>query len=57
MTNFVTGVMGLALFLAFVGGLAESIGATPFMVVTGIVGLMALVDFLESLRGGKKNGG
>ena len=52
MTNFVTGLIGLAIFLAFAGGLAHSIGATPFIVVTAVVGLMALIDFLESLRGG-----
>ncbi len=37
MDNFITGAIGIGLFLLFVGGLAESIGSLPFTIVVVIV--------------------
>jgi len=50
MTNLITGLIGIVLFLAFVGGLAQSIGAVPFILIVMIIGAMALYDFYESVR-------
>jgi len=50
MTNLITGLIGIVLFLAFVGGLAQSIGAVPFILIVIIIGGMALYDFYESVR-------
>jgi len=54
MTNTITGLFGILLFLAFIGGLAESIGAVPFIVIVLIIGAMALYDFYESVRDARK---
>lgn len=50
MTNNITGIFGLAIFLAFIGGLAESIATPPFFVIVLIVGAMALYDLYENIR-------
>jgi len=50
MTNLITGLIGIVLFLALIGGLAPSIGAVPFILIVVIVGAMAVYDFYESLR-------
>jgi len=50
MTNLITGLVGIVLFLAFIGGLAETIGALPFVLIVVIIGAMASYDFYESVR-------
>jgi hypothetical protein len=50
------------MFLAFAGGLAESIGEIPFILIVIIVGAMLCIDFYESAKEGlqqerKKNAG
>jgi len=50
MTNLITGLIGIVLFLALIGGLAQSIGAVPFILIVIIIGAMALYDFYESVR-------
>lgn len=52
MDNVITGAIAVAIFLAFTGGLAESIGAIPFILIVTIVGVMLLVDFYQSARNG-----
>jgi len=52
MDNIITGAFGVAVFLAFTGGLAESIGELPFILIVVIVGIMLCVDFYESARDG-----
>ena len=42
--------IGAVLFLAFVVGLAVSIGSIPFAVITAIVCAMMLFDFVQSSR-------
>ena len=54
MDNTITGLFGILLFLAFVGGLAHSIGATPFIIIVIIIGAMAVYDFYESVRDERK---
>lgn len=47
--NTITGLIGIALFLAFIGGLAESIGALPFIIIVTVIGGMAAYDFYGSV--------
>jgi len=54
MDNTITGLIGIGLFLAFIGGLAHSIGATPFIFIVIIIGAMAIYDFYESVRDARK---
>lgn len=49
MDNMITGILSALVFIAFVAGLAESIGAVPFMIIVGIVCLMLLVDLTQSI--------
>ena len=52
MDNIITGAIGVIMFLAFTGGLAESIGAIPFILIVVVVGAMLCVDFYESAKEG-----
>jgi len=54
MDNNIAGLFGIVLFLAFIGGLAESIGKTPFIVIVVIIGAMAVYDYYESVRDQRK---
>jgi len=50
MDNIITGVLGVGLFMAFVIGLANSIGALPFVLIVVIVSGMALYDLYENIN-------
>lgn len=52
MDNIITGAFGVIVFLMFTGGLAESIGEFPFVMIVVIVGIMLVVDFYESAKEG-----
>ena len=52
MDNIITGAIAVVIFLAFAGGLAESIGAIPFILIVVIVGAMLCVDFYQSAKEG-----
>ncbi len=52
MDNIITGAIGVAVFLAFVLGLAESIGALPFVVIVVGVSTLLCIDFYQSAREG-----
>ena len=52
MDNIITGVLSASLFIAFVAGLAESIGEVPFIIIVGIVSVMVLVDLTQSIKQG-----
>ncbi len=54
MDNIITGAIAVAIFLAFVLGLAESIGALPFAIIVIAVCLMILTDFFQSAKAGLK---
>ncbi len=55
MDNTVGAILGFVLLALFVGGLAISIGAVPFYVITLLVLAMALADVVQSIRSGGKN--
>jgi len=52
MDNIITGAIAVAVFLAFVLGLAESIGALPFAVIVVAVATLLCIDFYQSSREG-----
>jgi len=52
MDNLITGLIALAVFLAFVLGLANSIGAIPFTIIVLIVSAMIVTDFYQSAKQG-----
>jgi len=57
MDNIITGILGVGLFLAFIGGLAESIGKVPFIIIVVFVGSMALYDLYENIQESRKESG
>ncbi|MDH5187784.1 MAG: hypothetical protein OEW37_02365 [Rhodospirillaceae bacterium] len=48
--NTITGLIGVAMFLAFIGGLAQSIGALPFIIIVIAISTMAIYDYYESVK-------
>ena len=55
MDDLVAAVIGIALMLAFAGGLAWLIGAPPLVIITIIVLAMAVIDVVRTLREQGKN--
>jgi uncharacterized membrane protein len=54
MDNLITGAIAVAIFLAFVLGLAESIGKIPFTIIVIIVSALLCIDYYQSAREGLK---
>ena len=54
MDNLITGFIAVAMFLAFIIGLAVSIKAIPFALIVGFVSLMIIVDYVQSLKEGRR---
>lgn len=52
MDNFITGAISVVVFVLFVGGLAESIGAIPFGIIVAVVSTLLIIDFVQSLKQG-----
>ena len=50
MTNFVTGMIGIFLVLAFVGFMVWWVPAWPLIIIVGVVMLLLVIDFVQSLR-------
>jgi uncharacterized membrane protein len=50
MDNIISGAIAVAIFLAFVLGLAESISELPFVIIVVAVCLMLCTDFFQSAR-------
>ncbi len=50
MDNLISGVLAVAIFLAFTLGLVQSIGKLPFAIIVVIVGAMVLVDLWQSAK-------
>jgi hypothetical protein len=51
MEDLVAAIVGISLMLGFAGGLAWKIGAPPFLIITAVVLLTAVVDVVITLRG------
>jgi uncharacterized membrane protein len=56
MTNLVTGIIGIAGVCIFLGILLWWIKAPPLIIIVGLVVVLLLVDFVQSLRAGNDNG-
>ena len=54
MDNIITGAISVAIFMAFVLGLAGSIKALPFAVIVVAVCAMLCTDFIQSIREGRQ---
>ena len=54
MDNLITGAIAVAIFLAFVLGLAESIDKIPFMLIVVIVSALLCTDYYQSAKEGMK---
>ena len=54
MDNIITGAIAVAIFLAFVLGLAQSIAELPFVLIVVIVSAMICTDFYQSAKEGLK---
>ncbi len=52
MDNLISGLIASVIFVAFVAGLAHSIGVLPFAIIVGLVIVMMLWDFVGSARAG-----
>jgi len=57
MTNFVTGIFGIAALCVFLGILLWWIKAVPLIIIVVAVVALLLIDFVQSLRTGNSNGG
>ena len=55
MDNLITGIIAVGIFLAFVLGLAVSIGTIPFGIIVVIVSAMIVTDFYQSAKEGMKD--
>ena len=56
MTNFITGIIGIAGVCAFLGILLWWIKALPLIIIVGLVVVLLLTDFVQSLSAGNGNG-
>ena len=52
MDNLITGLFAVGVFLAFVIGLAVSIGSIPFAIIVAVVSGMIVTDFYQSAKEG-----
>jgi hypothetical protein len=50
MEDIVAGLIGIALMVAFAGGLAWLISAPPLLIITVLVLIMATIDVVRTLR-------
>ena len=50
MTNLITGIIGLAMMMAFLGFMVVWVKAPPLIIIVAVVVILAIIDFLQSLR-------
>jgi hypothetical protein len=50
-TNLITGIIGIAMVLAFAGFMLVWVKALPLIIIFTVVGALLLFDFVQSLRG------
>ena len=53
MTNLITGIIGLAMVIAFLGFMVVWVPAPPLIIIMVGVMILALYDFVQSLRGNR----
>jgi hypothetical protein len=52
MVNIVTGIIGLAMVIAFLGFMVAWVPAPPLIIIIVIVMLLAAIDLVQSVRSG-----
>jgi uncharacterized membrane protein len=57
MEDVVAAIIGVAIMVAFAGGLIWLIGAPPLVIITALVLAMAVLDVVRTLRERGQNGG
>jgi hypothetical protein len=50
MTNLITGIIGLALVMTFLGIVLAWVKAIPLIIIVVVVMILAAIDFVQSLR-------
>lgn len=55
--TLITGIVGIAMLVTFLGILAWWIRETPFIIIVVAVVLMLLYDFVATLRSGENGAG
>lgn len=50
MDNIISSILSAIVFIAFVGGLAESIGELPFIAIVTFVIILVSVDVVQSIK-------
>ncbi len=50
MDKIITGLLGVGMFVLFVGGLAQSIGQVPFILIVIFICALAIYGLYEELR-------
>ena len=56
MTNFITGIIGIAGVMTFLGIMLWWVTAPPLIVIVVFVMLLLVYDFITTLRSGNGNG-
>jgi uncharacterized membrane protein len=56
MTNIITGIIGIVGVCAFLGILLWWTKAVPLIIIVGLVVVLLLIDFVQSLSTGNSNG-
>jgi hypothetical protein len=51
MMNLITGIIGIAMVLAFAGFMLVWVQALPLIIIFSFVMVLLLIDFVQSLRG------
>lgn len=52
-TTLITGIIGIAMFMAFVGFMVWWVPALPLIIIIGGVLMLVLLDFIQTLRSGE----
>ena len=55
MTNLITGVIGLAMVMTFLGFMVIWVKAIPLIIIVVGVMILAVVDFVQSVRAGENS--
>jgi hypothetical protein len=51
MTNFITGIIGMAMTITFLGFMLVWVPAPPLIIIVVGVMILAAIDFVQSVRG------
>ncbi len=53
MTNLITGIIGLALVMIFLGFMVVWVKAIPLIIIVVGVMILAVIDFVQTVRSGE----